>query len=115
MKAGRPQNENRGLIAILGGADSSWHHGQSAQQTGNYLNHIIILRSIAASVAMLEESASPRVGIRSEADLCPCRRLGARCRRSELAKVAGPVCAPPLRYEFDCATVRLGWDNLTPA
>jgi hypothetical protein len=53
----------RRLIPILGGADSSWHHGQSAQRTGNYLKSHNNFAFDRCTVAMLEESASPRVGI----------------------------------------------------
>jgi hypothetical protein len=51
------------LIPILGGADSSWYHGQSAQRTGNYLKSHNNFAFDRCTVAMLEESASPRVGI----------------------------------------------------
>ena len=53
------------LIPILGDADSSWHHGQTTRRTGNYLKLNNDFAYDHCTVARLEESASPRIGIRT--------------------------------------------------
>jgi len=54
------------VIPILRDTDSSWHHGQSPRRTGNYLKLNNDFAFDRCTVARLEESASPRVGISSE-------------------------------------------------
>ena len=62
------------VIPILGDANSSWHRGKTTRRTSNYLKLNDDFALDRCTVAGLEESASPRVGIRSAR-----RRNGRAC------------------------------------
>jgi hypothetical protein len=91
------------LIPLLGDADSSWHHGQSAQRTDNYLqsnNNFVFARCTAAE---LEESASPRVGIR----FAQLKALG----RKVSDEFTVPLCRGHHREVHRCGDETGWWKN----
>ena len=84
------------VIPILGDANSSWHHGQTTRRKGNYLKLNNDFAYDHCTVARLEESASPRIGIRRSPSQCPgTARSSISAGRSRMETISR-ICPCPL-------------------